>query len=224
MATEKASAYEHRRRGARCPQCSSTRMEMSVRGPQIVYVCKECAHEWAERRVSSLRRDDSTVRGEEAHRAVEAICAAGDLASLMVATRTWARRLTGADGVTFVLRAGDSCYYAEEEAIAPLWKGQRFPMTSCVSGWVMLNRESVIIPDIYADPRVKQEAYRPTFVKSMLIAPVRKADPIAAIGVYWKVACAPTSAHVQLTELLAEAAAVRLASEQLWARAKASIG
>lgn len=217
-------SFEHRRRGARCPRCSSTRMEMSVRGPHIIYICKECVHEWAERRVSSLQRDDSTVRGEEAHCAVEAICAAGDLESLMVATRTWARRLTGADGVTFVLRAGDSCYYAEEEAIEPLWKGQRFPMSSCVSGWVMLNRESVIIPDIYADARVMQEAYRPTFVKSMLIAPVRKADPIAAIGVYWRTACAPTSAHVQLTELLAEAAAVRLTSEQLWARAKAAIG
>jgi GAF domain-containing protein len=207
------------RRGARCPRCASTRMEMSVRGSSIVYLCGACAHEWAERRVSGLARDDDAARGEAAHRAVEAICAARDLGSLMTATRTWARQLTGADGVSFVLRSGNSCYYADEEAIAPLWKGQRFPLESCVSGWVMQHRESVLIPDIYADPRVMHEVYRPTFVRSMLMAPVRKADPIAAIGAYWQTLCAPTLSHVQLIELLAEAAAVRLTSDQVWARA-----
>jgi GAF domain-containing protein len=223
MTGDVPEALEPRRRSARCPQCASTRMEMSVRGNGIVYLCGACAHEWVERRVSSLTRDDDPSRGEEAHRAVEAICAATDLASLMAATRSWARQLTGADGVSFVLRAGNSCYYADEEAIAPLWKGQRFPLEVCVSGWVMMNRESVLIPDIYADPRVPHDAYRPTFVRSMLMAPVRKSDPIAAIGVYWRTQCAPTLAHVQLIELLAEAAAVRLTSDQVWARAKDEI-
>ena len=141
----------------------------------------------------------------------------------MAATRHWARRLTSADGVTFVLRAGECCYYADEEAIAPLWKGQRFPLHTCVSGWVMQNREAVVIPDIYADPRVPHEAYRPTFVKSMLMVPVRKSDPIAAIGAYWRTASAPTAAHVKAVELLAEAAGVGLASEYVSARVKQAI-
>lgn len=37
--------------------------------------------------------------------------------------RTAARKLTGADGITVVLREGDLCHYAEEDSIAPLWKG-----------------------------------------------------------------------------------------------------
>jgi GAF domain-containing protein len=195
-------------------------MEMSVRGSSIIYTCKECTHEWAERRVASLGTYDATRRGEAAHHAVGAICAARDLPSLMAATRTWARQLTGADGVTFILRAGDMSYYADEEAIAPLWKGRRFPLDACVSGWVMQARESIIIPDIYADARVPHDLYRGTFVRSMLMAPVRKADPIAAIGAYWRVACGPTPSHMQLVELLAEAAAVRLSSDQLWPGAK----
>ena len=48
--------------------------------------------------------------------------------------KTAARRLIGADGVTLVLREGHSCHYVEEDAISPLWKGQRFPMSACVSG------------------------------------------------------------------------------------------
>jgi hypothetical protein len=41
-----------------------------------------------------------------------------------------ARNLLEADGGTFVLREGDLCYYAEEDAIAPLRKGRRFPMSA----------------------------------------------------------------------------------------------
>ncbi len=49
----------------------------------------------------------------------------------------------------------------------------------------MLNRQIAVIPDIYLDPRIPHEAYRPTFVKSLVMVPVREADPIAAIGAYW---------------------------------------
>jgi hypothetical protein len=51
--------------------------------------------------------------------------------------RTAARQLTGADGATFVLRDGNHCHYSDEDAIAPLWKGLRFPLDQCISGWVM---------------------------------------------------------------------------------------
>ena len=47
--------------------------------------------------------------------------------------RTHARDVVGADGITFVLRDGDECFYADEDAISPLWKGQRFPISTCVS-------------------------------------------------------------------------------------------
>ena len=56
--------------------------------------------------------------------------------------RTAARRLTHADGATFVLRDGGYCFYADEDAIAPLWKGQRFPLEACVSGLAMTTREA----------------------------------------------------------------------------------
>src|SRR5262245_15340722 len=57
---------------------------------------------------------------------------ARDLATVVVTARKAARELTGADGVTIVLRSGNDCYYADEDAIAPLWKGRRFPLEACV--------------------------------------------------------------------------------------------
>jgi two-component system CheB/CheR fusion protein len=113
-----------------------------------------------------------------------ALAAARDMADIGVVVRTAARRLTASDGATFVLRDGDSCFYADEDAISPLWKGQRFPLAECISGWTMLNAATAAVPDIEKDPRVPLAVYRPTFVKSLVVVPV--GDPVvAAIGSYW---------------------------------------
>src|SRR5262249_31331827 len=60
---------------------------------------------------------------------------ARDLPAIMTIVRRAARQLTGADGATFIIREEKVCYYADEDAIGPLWKGQRFPVESCISGW-----------------------------------------------------------------------------------------
>ncbi|KTC78089.1 GAF domain-containing protein [Legionella brunensis] len=110
---------------------------------------------------------------------------ATDLETIMFIVRKAARKLTDSDGATFVLRDNNLCYYADEDAIAPLWQGKRFPMNTCVSGWVMEHRQPTIIDNIYADPRVPADAYRPTFVKSLAMVPIRRDSPIGAIGTYW---------------------------------------
>jgi GAF domain-containing protein len=126
-----------------------------------------------------------------------------------------ARRLLGADGVTFVLREGDLVRYADEDAISPLWKGTAFPASSCVSGWAMDHRETVAIEDVYADPRVPHDAYRPTFVKGMLMVPVLTAQPVAAIGAYWAERHAATPREAALLEAIAGFAAAALQRAKL---------
>ncbi|MCK6474102.1 MAG: ATP-binding protein [Planctomycetes bacterium] len=134
----------------------------------------------------------------------------------MQVIRRAARDLTSADGVTFVLRDGDQCYYAEENAIAPLWKGMRFPMSACISGWTMLHRQEVVIEDIYADPRIPADAYRPTFVKSLAMVPVRREDPLAAIGAYWASNHKATERELYLLQSLADSTALALANVELY--------
>jgi putative two-component system response regulator len=99
---------------------------------------------------------------------------------VMATVRQYTRPIVGADGVSFILRDNGKCFYADEEAISPLWKGQRFPMEKCISGWAMLHKEVAIVEDIYADDRIPHAAYKPTFVKSLVIVPVRQDDPVAA--------------------------------------------
>lgn len=106
--------------------------------------------------------------------------------AVIEAVRSTARFICNADGVTFILRDGDLCHYVEEDAIGPLWKGQRFPMSACISGWSMLHAETAVIEDIYADPRIPHDAYRPTFVRSLIMTPAGADSPAAAIGAYWR--------------------------------------
>ncbi len=113
------------------------------------------------------------------------LASAQTLAEVGEIVRVEARRFTGAQGATFILREHDRCFYADEDAIAPLWKGQRFPISSCISGWAMLHDETAVVSDIERDERIPLEAYMPTFVRSLLMVPVGSPTPAAAIGAYW---------------------------------------
>ena len=148
--------------------------------------------------------------------AVQEMSLARNLESVMRIVRTAARRLTGADGATFVLRDQDKCYYADEDAIAPLWKGQRFPLGACISGWAMINRKPAVIEDIYKDSRIPIDAYRPTFVKSLLMVPVRSMDPIAAIGNYWAHRHLPSDEEIEVLQSLADITAVNMENIQVY--------
>ncbi len=135
---------------------------------------------------------------------------ARSLADIQRILSTAARELTGCDGATLVLRDNDECYYADEDAIGPLWKGSRFPIQACVSGWAMLNRDAAVIPDIYRDPRIPHAVYRPTFVKSLVMVPIRKRDPVGAIGNYWAHRHQPSDREVSLLQALADSTSIAI--------------
>jgi PAS domain S-box-containing protein len=146
---------------------------------------------------------------------IQELSIATSIENIMATVRTSARKLVNADGSTFILRDGDSCYYADEDTVSPLWKGQRFPLTNCISGWAMLNKQPVIIEDIYADDRIPIEAYRSTFIRSLAIAPIRLNDPLGAIGAYWGSNYLPSEIEVKLLNTLADAAAKAVENVQL---------
>jgi GAF domain-containing protein len=148
-------------------------------------------------------------------RAVQQLSLARRLEDVTAIVRRTARAIAASDGASFVLRDGELCYYVDEDAIAPLWKGQRFPMSSCISGWVMHNRQPVILPDIYADSRIPHNAYRPTFVHSLAVVPIRTLAPIGAIGVYWSAQYTATEEELQLLAALADSTAVALENIQM---------
>jgi PAS domain S-box-containing protein len=174
---------------------------------------EQAAREQAERRwresrllASATRQFSSTLQLEDL---LPTICRA-------------AREIAAADGATFVLREGERVHYVEEDAITPLWKGNRFPITECISGWTMLEREPAYVEDIYADERVPIEAYQSTFVKSLAMVPVRGHDPIGAIGVYWARQRKADDREITLLEVLADAAHIAFVNTQLYEQTRAA--
>ena len=99
--------------------------------------------------------------------------------------RAHARAIGCADGVTVIRRDGAEVVHIGEDAVAPLWDGQRFPIEQCIAGRAMIERRPIYIPDIHADPRVPRTPYLSTFVASMAMFPLGVGDPIAALGAYW---------------------------------------
>src|SRR5512141_2991985 len=155
--------------------------------------------------------------------ALELAGAHDDVERVAEIVRKAARALTGADGVTFVLREGDQVRYLDEDAIAPLWKGSRFPAAACISGWAMRHRRTVVIEDVFQDDRIPHPLYAPTFVKSLAMVPVRPEDPVAAIGAYWAVHHRATARELGHLGALAGFAAVALANFALVAELRQAI-
>ncbi len=81
----------------------------------------------------------------------------------------------------------------------------------------MDHKEPAVIPDIYVDERVPWDAYRPTFVKSLAVVPIRTIAPIGAIGNYWARPYLPTDAEVQLLQSLADITSVTLENINVYA-------
>jgi len=143
-------------------------------------------------------------------RVVQALSGARGIDQVTKIVRKATRDLVGSDGATFILQDGDQCHYVDEDAIAPLWKGKKFPLSACISGWSMLHRCPAVIEDIYADDRIPHDAYRPTFVRSLVMVPIRSDDPVGAIGAYWAYRYRASTDEVHILQALADSTSVAL--------------
>lgn len=149
---------------------------------------RQNAHERVEKVVPSTDQEQQYVADLAVVTTVE---------GLVGVVRSGTRRLLGADGATVVLRDGEHCFYADEDAIAPLWKGQRFPADQCISGWAMRRGAQAAVPDIRRDTRIPLNAYLPTFVRSMAMTPLG-VPPVGAVGVYWAAHHVATADELEL--------------------------
>lgn len=145
------------------------------------------------------------------------------LESVVELVRNHARDFAGSDGVCFVLRDGDRCHYVEENAIAPLWKGRKFPISTCVSGWVITHKTPAVIEDIFADDRVPIDAYAPTFVRSLVMVPIRRDNPIGAIGFYWAGHTKVSAEELSVLQALADNVSVAIENVSLYAELQSKI-
>lgn len=148
------------------------------------------------------RAEHVVLSTDQEQQYVDDLTVAPTVEALAGVVRSAARRLLDADGATFVLRDGDLCFYADEDAITPLWKGQRFAVETCISGWAMRRGAQASVPDIRRDSRISLNAYLPTFVRSLAMTPLG-APPVGAVGVYWAVHHDATAGELEVLRAVA---------------------
>ncbi len=171
---------------------------------------------WQAPEPRSLTRASSGADFQRLADAITALAGARGADEIIEIVRRSARGLSGAQGVAVILRDDDLCHYLVEDAESPLWSGKRLPITSCISGWAMMHNQTVVIADVFADPRVPHEAYRPTFVKSLIMTPVGEETPFAAIGAYWDRVRIPDPDETAVLGALARSAATAFKNVQLY--------
>lgn len=115
----------------------------------------------------------------------ERLAAASSVDEVVAVLRDTARAAVGAQGISVVLEQDGRCFYVAEDAVSPLWQGQTFAAEHCISGWAMRHRETVTVSDVRLDPRIPQDAYTPTFVRSLIMVPIGRPVAVAALGAYW---------------------------------------
>jgi len=127
---------------------------------------------------------------------------------------TCVREVAAADGVTVMLRDGEEVRYLSDGCIEPLWRSERSPLASCIAGSAIGSRQHILIEKIAGDARLANDICPDAPIKSLAVLPIRSADPIGAMAVYWK----DTPREVPLDELqvLANAAAISLENVRLF--------
>ncbi|WP_416465705.1 ATP-binding protein [Sphingomonas sp. VDB2] len=79
----------------------------------------------------------------------------------------------------------------------------------------MRHARTVAIADIERDDRVPQDAYRPTFVRSLVMAPIGRPAPVAALGAYWSQAGEHDQATIARLESLAHLSGIAIENARL---------
>ena len=76
-------------------------------------------------------------------------------------------------------------------------------------------KSPVFATDFYKDERVPIDAYESTFVRSLAMTPIRKENPIGAIGTYWRETHRPTPEQLEMLQALADTTSVALENVNL---------
>lgn len=114
-----------------------------------------------------------------------------------------AKQVTTSDATSLILRHEEECCYLDEESDRPLWKGMCFPLRSCVSGWSILNAQTVAIENIFMDERVPAALYLDKNIQSLLVVPIDHGEVIGAISAYWNKRHTPSKSEISQLEALA---------------------
>ena len=134
-----------------------------------------------------------------------------------------AQILTGADGATFVLREGDDCRCVEQTGVNPIWKGKRSSLSTAITGRAILSRQVIVVEDIENHPWITPHYQKIDLMRSLVVVPIRKEDPIGAFVTSWLETHVPGEEEIKVLQALADVTAVAWENVGLFAELQETI-
>jgi diguanylate cyclase (GGDEF)-like protein len=128
-----------------------------------------------------------------------------DMRALHAVVSSAAHKLAGTVGAHIYLHAGSN-------GSVPIEPVGRAPVDVCIGKWVVQHRRPVLVSDIADELCIPAEPRRAQNVKSLLMVPIRRSNPIGAIGSYWGQVYRPSEFELNVLQALADSTAMAIES------------
>lgn len=165
----------------------------------------------AKQDISRLKKVEEEIRhlNQKLHLLIDAIQNLSISQNMNAVIRTinfYARQLVNSESSAFFIQEGDFCVCVDENSTEQLWKGMSIKIESCICNDAHQNNAPVIVEDISSDKRKQLDMFKNTFVKSLVIIPVRTDVFNGSIGIYWAEKRIISDEDISLIQTLANAA------------------
>jgi diguanylate cyclase (GGDEF)-like protein len=160
----------------------------------------------SQRRSSRSQNDVPSV--EHLVSVIQELSRIRDMRTLHTVVCTAAHKLAGTDSAHIYLHTGG-------QEGARVEAGGRPPVDICIGKWVVQHRRPVLVSDIADDLRIPAEGRNSHGAKSMLMVPIRRSNPIGAIGSYWGQVYRPSEFELNMLQALADSTAMAIESVRI---------
>jgi diguanylate cyclase (GGDEF)-like protein/PAS domain S-box-containing protein len=122
-----------------------------------------------------------------------------------------AQQLAAADGVAVVLDGGQAFHCdGRSTPEGAVWNSGPHPLIVAVAESAMQNRQTAVVDDVAADPRMPEGLTDDAFIRSIVMVPVGGSRHAGAVGAYWSGPHRPDPEELAVLEVLARAAGTAL--------------
>jgi two-component sensor histidine kinase len=142
--------------------------------------------------------------------ALDELCSARSDEDVVRLSALLAQRICNVSGKAVVLAAGEQFLFSPGSSPDTLTHAIGSRVITRMSAWTLETAQTAVVPDIHRDERTRSHTNGPTFARSLVVVPVGRVTPFAAVTFAWAQEHWPSASEVLALEALARATGLAL--------------
>jgi two-component sensor histidine kinase len=142
--------------------------------------------------------------------ALDEFCSARSDEDVVRLSAVLAQTLCNVSGMAVVLAAGEQFLFSPGSSPDTLAHAIGSRVITRMSAWSLETAQTAVVPDIHRDERTRSHTNGPTFARSLIVVPVGRGTPFAAVTFAWAQEHWPSASEVLALEALARATGLAL--------------